>query len=247
MASPFNPVTRRPVLLATILAALAPLVVGMAVSIFVIQHSLDRQNHKVADAARVYFDELFDSLAASAELARPWLDARCDSLGNDALPQVNDGVLRLVRGDCERPGGEPPQGEISTSLSLEAHDPLFTRNGALRLNWGYSDRYIQVVLDNRSITRWMKLISGDTYLTLHAGGAILWDDGALLMGDSSDTPRWVASATSERWPYQVRATLSSNDVLDTIGRELLAMLLKLCALAAICAGLCHWAMTRPRS
>ncbi|MBD1553869.1 CSS-motif domain-containing protein [Pseudomonas typographi] len=228
-----------------------PLIIGMAVSFFTIEHSLQEKNKRVITAALSHFDDLFTQLAASATQADPWLTASCDALvasapAADTLPELSLGFLRLARNDCTAPEPQLPSAKpaATTWLSINAQDPASPARGALLLNRGTPERFVSVVVDNQWVIKWMKLISGDTYLSLRIAGTILWDDGAMLSGNSTDNQQYSARARSTLWPYEVESTLSSDDVLDTIRSEWVMMLARLSVLAVICAGLCHWALTR---
>ncbi|UFH51301.1 CSS-motif domain-containing protein [Pseudomonas sp. KNUC1026] len=233
------------------LAALLPLAAGLVATFHAVEHTLQRETHKVLHKALRQLDQLFNETAAAAMRLHPLDAAHCKQSKPTQPHAVRHHLFvsefKLV-GDCSTRMSEPETEEQDVAWSLMIHPPTAPGDGLgkLHMRYGTEQQHLLMVLNIQSVTRWMKMISDDTYLTLRIGDYQVWDDGALLHGRTTDNQQYASTAKSSSWPYEITSTLSADDVLRAFRDGLLQMLVKLGALSVVCAGLCHWALTRTR-
>lgn len=231
------------------LAALLPLVAGLVATFYVVEHTLHRETQKVLHKALMQLDQMFNETAAAALRLHPLDATDCKRPGTPPSQAVRHYLfvseLRLV-GDCANLLQRQGATDEDIAWSLMIHPPAASgdEQGKLHMRYGTEHRHLLMVLNLQSVTRWMKTIGDDTYLTLRIGDYQLWDDGALLHGRTTDSQQYASTAKSASWPYEVTSTLSADDVLRAFRDGLIEMLIKLSALSVACAGLCHWALTR---
>jgi hypothetical protein len=101
-------------------------------------------------------------------------------------------------------------------------------------------------LDNRLLVERLDLVSGTTDVALHMGGMYLWDDGSLLRGELRQSPRYRATTPSAQFAYTMHSSVSAEDVLNLLTRQLITVLGALIMVSTLTGGLCHWVLSRQR-
>ncbi|PVZ19827.1 MULTISPECIES: hypothetical protein [unclassified Pseudomonas] len=248
---PTQPASPGKTLVIVALAALLPMAAGLVATLYSVEHTLQRETDKVLKSALAQLDQVFDQVATSALHLYPLHVANCQP--NHPFPALPSGrnvfvdEFKLV-GDCAAQLDFPGTAgnESVWTLSIEPPAPASDDLGYLHMRYGNEHQHMVALMDIQRLAQWMKMISGDTYLSLRIGGYQMWDDGALLYGKTTDSQRYASTAKSSSWPYEVTSTLSADDILRAFRDGLIEMLVKLGALSVVCAGLCHWALTRTR-
>jgi hypothetical protein len=243
----------------TLSAAIIPMVVGLGLTLDLAKRSLHSENTRVGSEAVVRLDHILDQASQTAQSLMHHADVPCETAhrllhravaANPWVAAVSldaEGVPYCTSLDCadDAPIDWPAITSASSNGSswrLDVSDDL----GYLVLSRAEGTRGVSVMLDNRLVLQQLELISGTVEVALKVGGVYLWDDGSTLRGELNDNPSYFALTHSTDYDYAIHSILSGEDVLRLTRNRIITVLGPISMLSILSAGLCYWALTRPR-
>ncbi|MBF7141178.1 MULTISPECIES: CSS-motif domain-containing protein [Pseudomonas] len=243
----------------TLCAAVLPMVVGLGLTLDLAKRSLQSENSRVGQAAVAKLDHILNQASSTAQEVMAHAGQPCE-VAHNLLHQrkaANPWLAAISLNDAGTPycttldcTGTPLREWQTPTLASPSHSGLRLEvtngQGYLVLSAEKDTQGVSVMLDNRLILQQLELISGTVEVALKVNDVFLWDDGSTLHGELKEDRGYHALTSSPGYGYTIYSSVSGEDVLRLVTNRVITVLGPISMLSIISAGLCYWALTRPR-
>lgn len=240
-------------------AAVIPMVVGLGLTLDLAKRSLQNENNRIGQQAVAKLDYILNQAGSTAQELMAHAGQSCE-VAHNLLHQAktaNPWVAAISLDDAGTPYCTTLDCTGTPLRKWEAPALASPGNSSLRLEVSHGQGYlvlstekdtqsVSVMLDNRLILQQLELISGTVEVALKVNDVFLWDDGSTLHGELKEDRGYHALTLSPGYGYAIYSSVSGEDVLRLVTNRVITVLGPISMLSIFSAGLCYWALTRPR-